>query len=305
MGGDGGVIASNRKYMRGAGTADHTADRCSGGGGGGGSGARKAVDPAVARIELRRSLATCALTGRRFLLFDDGDDDRRQQKIVACPYGRLYDREAAVEALLRRAKRQQQKQKQQQHDDGNGNGNGAGNNDGNGSAADQLLGHVRGLKDLYDVRFHAVVDEDDRGGNGGDGGGHQRQIMVPACPVTSKVLNGTIGAYLVLPGRPDRPNVVSERALTSDELKDLVDSEYGPVETKIRLAPPQAALEEIKREWQIKVQLADENKSKDKKKKKKNEGDKKKKKEEKEKKRKQQRDDDGVSGDNVQKKRKE
>jgi hypothetical protein len=26
MGGDGGVIASNRKYMRGAGTADHTAD---------------------------------------------------------------------------------------------------------------------------------------------------------------------------------------------------------------------------------------------------------------------------------------
>jgi hypothetical protein len=50
------------------------------------------------------------------------------EQIVACPYGRLYSKEAAVEALLRR----------KHHDSTKG---------------DELGSHVRGLKDLHSARF--------------------------------------------------------------------------------------------------------------------------------------------------------
>lgn len=186
MGGDGGVIASNRRYMRGAGTADTVGDVSKHGAG---------KDPALVAEELTRIMTTCALTGQP-LKFEE-------ETIVACPYGKLYKKEAAVEALLRR----------KTHD------------------TDELGDHIKGLKDLHEARFSTT--------KGKDG------TVVPICPVTEKELNGHIPAYLVLPGNPDEVNVVSERVLT--EMKDLIE-EYGPIERKIRLAPPEAVLEEVKRE---------------------------------------------------------
>jgi hypothetical protein len=111
MGGDGGVVASNRKYMRGAGTADHTAN----------SAKNATLDPALEREELVAQMHTCAISGQPLML---GNTD---SPVVVCPYGRLYYKEAAVEALLQR------KQKD-----------------------DHRISHIRGLKDLHPVRFHFV-----------------------------------------------------------------------------------------------------------------------------------------------------
>jgi len=109
MGGDGGVIASNRKYMRGAGTANHTGD--------------------VSKAELEKEsskqvqsdlMTTCYLTKQPL-----GTEATKKQQIVADAYGRLYHKEAAVEALLRRKT----------------------------GGADELGSHIRGLKDLYPVHM--------------------------------------------------------------------------------------------------------------------------------------------------------
>jgi hypothetical protein len=113
MGGDGGVVASNRKYMRGAGTADHTAN----------SAKNATLDPALEREELVAQMHTCAVSGQPLELGSNKD----KKPIVVCPYGRLYYKEAAVEALLQR------KQKD-----------------------DHRINHIRGLKDLHPVRFHFV-----------------------------------------------------------------------------------------------------------------------------------------------------
>jgi hypothetical protein len=106
MGGDGGVIASNRKYMRGAGTADHTADA-----------SRQRGEQASEKEIVQELMALCYLT-KVPLNFKDN-------QIVADPYGRLYHKEAVVEALIRR--------KQQE--------------------SDELGIHIRGLKDLQMARF--------------------------------------------------------------------------------------------------------------------------------------------------------
>lgn len=113
MGGDGGVIASNRKYMRGAGTADHTADTARGG---------NDKDVTLEKEELMRQMKTCAVSGQPIVYGG-------KQPIVVCPFGRLYHKEAVVQALLER----------KQHDDAR-------------------IRHIRGLKDLHEARFH-VVDE--------------------------------------------------------------------------------------------------------------------------------------------------
>jgi hypothetical protein len=173
MGGDGGVIASNRRYMRGAGTAEHKEHR----------------DEALEREEMARTMQFCAASGQP-LQFS-------KNTIVTCPYGNLYHKEAAVEALLRR--------KQE----------------------DAVLGdHIRGLKDLHEVRFHITTDS------------------VPTCPITGRELNGNIPAVALIPGRPGQCNVVSERGM--QEMGDDFVIEYGPVEEKIRLAPPLDVLGEMK-----------------------------------------------------------
>jgi hypothetical protein len=112
MGGDGGVIASNRKYLRGAGTADHTGD----------SRHRHAPEQITPHAVSQELLTTCYLTKHPLLLHGGA-------AIVADPYGRLYLKEAAVEALLRR----------RTHEDALGT-------------------HVRGLKDLFRVQFQCTAD---------------------------------------------------------------------------------------------------------------------------------------------------
>jgi len=105
MGGDGGVIASSRRYMRGAGTANHTADNT--------SHTKKETDKEV----MKEIMTLCYLT-KVPLQFS-------KQQIVVDPYGRLYHKEQAIEALLRRME----------------NGN------------DELGSHIRGMKDLKTVKF--------------------------------------------------------------------------------------------------------------------------------------------------------
>jgi hypothetical protein len=127
------------------------------------------------------------------------------QKLVACPYGRLYSKEAAVEALLRRKQTE---------------------------SKDELGSHIRGLKDLYSVRFHITKDAD---GN-----------SVPVCPVTGVELNGKHPAFLI-PNEGEEPNVLSERALKEMGIEAL-QADYGPFEKEemIRLAPPESLMEEIR-----------------------------------------------------------
>lgn len=195
MGGDGGVIASNRRYMRGAGTADSTGDYNSKNG--------RTHDAALVQEEAARAMVTCAISGQALDF---------EQAIVVCPYGRLYQKEAALEALLRRKETKE-------------------------------LKHVRGLKDFRPVRFHLVE---------GSGESKGKSNKKPACPVTGRELNGTIAAYAVFPGKEGEVNVLSDKALEG-EMKKLILSEYGPVETRIRLIPPPEVLEDIQAKWEKKL----------------------------------------------------
>ncbi|CAB9513211.1 Rtf2 RING-finger [Seminavis robusta] len=213
MGGDGGVIAVKRAYCRGAGTADHTGDY----------GRSRGVDKTVSdREEALQRMTTCALT-KLPLPFDQSTS-----AIVACPYGRLYQKEAAVEALIRR--------KQEGHD------------------ADELGAHIRGLKDLYNVRFH-LTDK----------------TKLPSCPVTGQEFNGQLPAILLVPGNPEMPNVVSQRAF-KEMGKATLETEYGPFQDEVRLAPPPAELEEIKEALEAKRAKKKDKKDKKKDKKKRKEG---------------------------------
>lgn len=80
MGGDGGVIASNRRYLRGAGTADKIGDRA------------KQQGNESEELECLEKMQNCALTGHAF--------DYKNDLIVTCAFGNLYKREASIEALL-------------------------------------------------------------------------------------------------------------------------------------------------------------------------------------------------------------
>jgi Rtf2 RING-finger len=206
MGGDGGVIASNRKYMRGAGTADHTGDSA--------SSSRDAKDPAVEREEMHRSMKTCAVSNKPLHFVQQESSDGAAgggTTIVACPYGRLYNKEAAVEALLRRKRADKQQDGKE----------------------DELGSHIRGLKDLYEVRFHFVKQE------GGE--------LIPTCPIRGSELNGQIPAVVLVPGGSEgQVNVVSERAI-QEMGEQAIMEDYGPIHEKIRLAPSAAALVEIKK----------------------------------------------------------
>lgn len=208
------MIASNRRYMRGAGTANHTADYYDGSGGGGCKDGD--YDPAAVKKDALRTMRTCAISNQP-LQFGE-------QTIVTCPYGRLYHKEAAVEALLKR-------KKQQQHENG-GRSSSAG-------VVLELGNHIRRLKDLHEVRFHFVEE-----GTSGDD-------LVPSCPITGAELNGQVSALALLPGRPNETNVVSENAL-NEIGADAVSADYGPVDTTIRLAPPPSVLKDLKETLQLK-----------------------------------------------------
>ena len=80
MGGDGGVVAVNRRYMRGAGTADHTGDY-------------KRENSENQEYNALEAMTNCALT--KAPLFPNNKNSTGP--IVACKFGRLYHKEAAVE----------------------------------------------------------------------------------------------------------------------------------------------------------------------------------------------------------------
>mmetsp|Transcript_1622 Transcript_1622/g.2316 ORF Transcript_1622/g.2316 Transcript_1622/m.2316 type:complete len:254 (+) Transcript_1622:184-945(+) len=186
MGGDGGVIPSNRRYLRGAGAAEKTGNV-------GSNNKGTAVDPKVKKEERARAMYTCAISNKPLT-----------DAIVVCPFGLLYNKEAVVEALLKRKKTQ-----------------------------DPRLDHIRGLKDLHDVRFHMIqsTSSDD---------------PVPSCPVRGTELNGQIPAVVLVPGSSDVVNVVSERAV-KEMGEEAIMGEYGPAENRIKLLPSNEELSEIKR----------------------------------------------------------
>jgi len=215
MGGDGGVIASNRRYMRGAGTADHTGD----------SSRHNAQ-----KVNAQEVMTTCALTKTPL---HTSSSISSGAMIVADVYGSLYHKEAAVEALLARKQQQQQ----------NGNTFAIESN--------TIGAQVRKLSDLYQVRFH-----------------RQQEGGFPACPITAKALTGKIQAILLVPGKPDVPNVVSESALSHISPEEL-ETEYGPLERRIHLAPNHTLLETIKEQIEQEREKEHQEKLKKKEKKKK------------------------------------
>ena len=206
MGGDGGVIASNRRYMRGAGTADHTGDA-----------ARKRREEPnqekdVIRHQAARTMQTCAISQKP--LFDSGNNNN---SIVVCPYGRLYLKEAAVEALLKRKR------------------------------GEDLLGsHIRGLKDLKEARFHLSSSSSSTLLPTCPITGRELNGQVPA------FLLLTSGHHKELSTSTLCPNVVSEHGLQMLDATAL-EQEYGRVEEKWRLAPPPKELETIKAAWLAKI----------------------------------------------------
>ena len=202
MGGDGGTVAANRAYLRGAGKADHTADYNSS------VRNRSRVEDEASRA--RAVIETCALTGSAL---DHGTDD-----IVACPYGKLYKKEEALEALLRRSRTL----------------------GGAGDAGGGLGVHIRGMKDLHPVKFHLS----EQGG-------------MPTCPITgSNIGSGSVPSFVIVRNnkkviKSNQPNVLSERAIKEMGVNGM-QAEYGPFEEKdmIRLAPSKAMFEVIRKQWE-------------------------------------------------------
>jgi hypothetical protein len=187
MGGDGGVIASNRKYMRGAGTANHTADGAS----------SKQQQEASAKEVQQELMSVCYLT-KAPLNF-------KKQQIVADPYGRLYNKEAAVEALLRRKTSSDE-------------------------VVNELGSHIRGLKDLVTLNVELSSSNDND--------------AIPICPVTSVELNGVNPAVLLPHVKDGGVNVLAERSI-KEMGKEALREEYGDLDHVIRLAPPPRMMEEI------------------------------------------------------------
>mmetsp|Transcript_9890 Transcript_9890/g.23866 ORF Transcript_9890/g.23866 Transcript_9890/m.23866 type:complete len:296 (+) Transcript_9890:198-1085(+) len=200
MGGDGGVIASSRKFMRGAGTADCVGD---------------IHKHAAHKFNAKEAMSTCALT-KTPLHSTSGTT----ATIVSDPYGHLYHKEAAIQALLKR--------KQQVANDN-----------------ESTIGpQVRRLADLYDVRFHRDDPSDTKN-------------TTPTCPISGKALNGSIPAVVLVPGKKGLPNVVTESTLsqlTSEEL----EAEFGAILKKVRLAPNPVLLEQIKGEVRREQEQEDE-----------------------------------------------
>mmetsp|Transcript_12013 Transcript_12013/g.17933 ORF Transcript_12013/g.17933 Transcript_12013/m.17933 type:complete len:353 (-) Transcript_12013:28-1086(-) len=270
MGGDGGTISSNRTYLRGAGKACHTADHPS-------NAAKRAKleDTEQARL----ILTTCAISGIVLDLTPSkqqhGNNRCSGADIVVCPYGKLYKREEALEALLRRSQQI------------------------NSGGVDALGSHVRGMKDLHPVRFYVTTSASSNGGNSdnnGNGRGTMARYTV-TCPITSgEIGSGNVPSFVIVrsknpkskdkkkgsPSNNDNdetdgievsPNVISERAIKEMGI-DGLQSEYGPFEERnmIRLAPPKAGgvFEEIQRKWEARVEeerVAKMQKKKDKKRK--------------------------------------
>mmetsp|Transcript_12500 Transcript_12500/g.17990 ORF Transcript_12500/g.17990 Transcript_12500/m.17990 type:complete len:329 (-) Transcript_12500:1828-2814(-) len=241
MGGDGGTIGNSRRFLRGAGSASTTADAT-----------RYSSKELIEHKQdyALQAMRNCSLTGAP-LNFETGIHGTTNA-IVACLYGRLYNRESVVEALLRR--KQQQRSSGEEEDA-------------------TLGGHIRGLKDLYAVRFH-MQEQSSSVPDSSNAAGKNRE-KVPVCPVTGALLNGTHPAFLIvkLSGSlkqkkqtrkesdddEQRPNVISERALKEIGI-DALQLDFGPfrLEDVIRLAPPTYGSEWEKIQERVLIQQAEQ-----------------------------------------------
>ena len=224
MGGDGGVIPKNRRYLRGAGAGDKTGDAVQ---------ETNAADPSVLKEEQALAMKLCTISQQPLLLSQSKQDNNTQQQqdqVVICPYGRLYNREAIVQALL------QQRQ---------------------GKTNDARIEHIRGLKDLHSVRFHWGRSSSFSLKTGHD----EESSLVATCPVRGTELNGMVPAVVLVPGSPGIPNVVSVRAIQELGQK-AVDQEYGPATHSIRLLPHGDELEAIRTQHQALVRSQKKRKKK-------------------------------------------
>lgn len=209
MGGDGGTVAANRAYLRGAGKADHTADH--------NSSVRNRSRVEVEATRARAVFETCALTGSAL--------DHTADDVVTCPYGKLYKKEEAFEALLRRSRTV----------------DGGGNDDVGG-----LGTHIRGMRDLHPLKFHLT----ERGG-------------MLTCPITgSNIGSGSVSSFVIVRNikgvtQSNQPNVLSERAIKEMGVKGM-QAEYGPFEERdmIRLAPSKTIFEDIRTNWEERMKEA-------------------------------------------------
>ncbi|KAL3764021.1 hypothetical protein ACHAW5_005105 [Stephanodiscus triporus] len=224
MGGDGGTVAANRAYLRGAGKADHTADRASSSSSSNRLGGGIEDDANRARA----TLSTCAVSGATLR---HGIDD-----VVVCPHGKLYRREDALESLLRRSSHSRE----------------GGRKEGGGEGGTMMGLHVRGMKDLHPVRFHLTATT----------GGGKMTPTCPISG--SDIGKGNVPSLVVVRShggddrRDDRgPNVLSERAIREMGIRGLQE-EYGPFEERdmIRLAPPitGGTFERIRKRWEQRME---------------------------------------------------
>lgn len=261
MGGDGGTISSNRVYLRGAGKASHTADHP--------SNAHKRAQVEDAE-RARLTLTTCAVSGTGFEFAPSSSSSSSRTRsstsgadIVACPHGKLYKREKALEALLQRSQ-------SSSLEDGSG-----------------ALGlHIRGMRDLHPVRFQVVDASSSSSSTSSsskgmtatkNGNGKQHKNYVPVCPITgSEIGSGNVTFFLIVRSKKEKniagaaienkeeddvvedgPNVLSERAIKEMGIAGL-QSEYGPFEEQdmIRLAPPKSGgvFEEIQKKWAARME---------------------------------------------------
>lgn len=181
MGNDGGTIATQRSYVRGAKLIKKDA--------------KKAADTTEGRQE---AMKTCALSGSAL--------NYKTDVIVACPYGRLYLKEAVVKCLLRRSQ--------------------SASMDGTSSANE--ISHIRGLKDLYAVKFGSSCQ----------------------CPVTGQDLSsGSLPCFVISSKKASKLecNVLSEKALKQMGL-DSLQEDFGPFTEHdiVHLAPTTSELEKMK-----------------------------------------------------------
>jgi len=241
MGGDGGVIASNRRYLRGAGTADKMGDRTKGTSG---------VESE--ELECLEKMQNCALTGHAF--------DYKNDLIVTCAFGNLYKREASIEALLSLSLSRKQSS--------------TSSDDEEESPSSGLGKHIRKLKDLVPVYFNLVKDSNEKYVPTCPITNVEFNGKQPAFVIVKKKLKKDNKAAASLASSEDeqkenKVNVLSERAIKEIGMESL-QLEYGPFEKDdiIRLAPSSRDLIQIKEEYERRCE--ENNNKKEKKKKKKN-----------------------------------
>lgn len=212
MGGDGGVIASNRRYMRGAGQADATGDYAR----------ASKVHQSPSEI-----MSICSLTGAPLPfpkpISNNGNGTNNvtalSSNIVCCPFGKLYNKEAAIEALLR--------------------------ND------NETSWDVKSMKELYPVRFHLVKTNNNTyiptcPVTGTELNGSQPCFVIVPPPLDTKK-NKKDKKKNIDKDNDNKVNVVSQQAIREIGIESLQD-EYGPFNNDdlIKLAPADRDIDNIK-----------------------------------------------------------